>query len=171
VAVLWAAGGCSQEPERTCEPPCTPWPEPDGSAPPPPWCTPSDAGLAYPDDASWDPAKDSAFHQVPWADAKTCMVELAEHPRAAFPALVWGPCPSGAAGCSTRVPSWSEDDPSGFAVPSVAGALSGQRVGLWASRPDEQRAVVFDADGLPLAVWRTKPSAGTTLFEPIVTAG
>ena len=49
---------------------------------------------------------DPGWHQVPWAD---CGLEVAEHPEAAVPPLVWEDCVPASPGCSLVAPAFVTD--------------------------------------------------------------
>lgn len=96
---------------------------------------------------------DPGWQPVAWA--APCEVLMATNPSAAIPKLQWGPCPNAAAGCESAIADTPEYPP--FSKPSVTRHADGYRIGLVVIYPDlERRAVVFETDGTPLAVWRTQ---------------
>ncbi|AUX21604.1 uncharacterized protein SOCEGT47_020900 [Sorangium cellulosum] len=124
----------------------------------------TDAGVpvdAGPDVAA--PPGDSAWKAAGWLDG--CQVDVADEPKKALPPLRWEPCPGGAPGCTSLAVDWDHDKYPRTASPSVVRWGDGYRVGLVLQRLGDQRAGVYDADGTPLAAWRSKDYCLLTVPE------
>ncbi len=137
----------------------------------------SDAGAcgaidaqSSPESGSWDPNGDSTFHQVGWRAPEPCLVEFADQPRAAAAPLVWEACVHPVDGCLQRAENWPSEYTGYMAMPSVARSASGYRVAwqITLKSTYEQRAVVYDVDGAPMAVWRVAESHGCSIVRPIL---
>jgi len=125
-------------------------------------------------DAPADDGKDA--QEEPWGEAgwkpvawdTPCLVEVAEHPEAAVPALVWEACADAEPGCEHAGLDWDHAFGGFYASPSVLPCGAGYRVGLMLFYVEkERRSAVYDEAGKPLVAWRANECS---LVVPTLTA-
>lgn len=170
------AGDASDAPSElpTLDAPTSDAPGPDGNSG-------GQAACGPPGSEPWSPATSGSWRPVDWT--APCPVELAEEPHKAVPLLEWEPCPW-QQGCQYSVIRWTgayRVRPSGS--PSVLRLADGFRVGMYLavsfvdSATSETswstRAVIYDTDGCPMAVWRTSEFISNEnfchVYRPLVT--
>lgn len=117
-------------------------------------------------DAQEEPWGEAGWKPVAW-DAP-CLVEVAEHPEAAVPPLVWEKCLNAGPGCEQAGLDWDHAFGGSYASPSVLKWGAGYRVGAMLFYADKgTRSAVYDDAGKPLVAWRT--DVACALVVPVLT--